>query len=295
MRLYFLSSQPAVLKIGGAYFGQVGDFEKFAEIHIGDNLFAEFIPQGALPVCFFLSENLLFSPPDGVELYLTKNGAAIFVKDYPPVDYSLRLIAQKRCETALITVFKQGETQAVIENGKDLFCAKLPKDFAPADIEEINGVYMLKSPDAICLLNAAAEILLYRKYSAYTRTENGFSLIRPLFSSLRQTAKERFRLENGGLEREEYTLLSGEREENRLIAYAFFESVLIGGDYKSFLSDELKEKADDIKGFLGEFLSVLLTDDENQVGIIKNRRKQVFEVVYYKVEIKDGKICDIHG
>ena len=38
MKIYFLSSQPCALIIGGAYFGRTGDFERFAEISLQDNL-----------------------------------------------------------------------------------------------------------------------------------------------------------------------------------------------------------------------------------------------------------------
>ena len=271
----------------------MGDFEKFADVNISDNLFAEFIPQGAMPVCFFLNEELLFSPPDGVELYLTMHGAAIYVKDFPPIDYSLRLIAQKRFESVLLTVFKQGETQAAIQSETQLFCAKLPKDFSPTELEEISGVFLLKSASALCVLSAEANILLYKAYRAYTRTESGFSIIRPLFSGMNQAAKESYRLENGKILQEEYTLLAEPKEHGHLIAYAFFESLFIGGDYTSFLSDELKEKADDVKSFVGEFLSVVVTDDERKIGVVKKRRERVFDVVYYQVDVKNGKITDI--
>ena len=126
MKLYFLSSTPCILRVGGAYFGQVGDFEKFAEITLKDNLFAEFIPQNALPVCFFLNEDLLFSPPKGVELYLTEHGAAIFVREFPPNDFSLKLIAQNRFENTLVPSFPKAKRKWRLRTEKNFFFAVLP-------------------------------------------------------------------------------------------------------------------------------------------------------------------------
>jgi hypothetical protein len=60
MKIYFLASQPCALKIGGTFFGMVNDFERFAEFSLKDNLFVEFIPENALPICFFLNESIRF-------------------------------------------------------------------------------------------------------------------------------------------------------------------------------------------------------------------------------------------
>ena len=294
MKLYFLSSTPCILRVGGAYFGQVGDFEKFAEITLKDNLFAEFIPQNALPVCFFLNEDLLFSPPKGVELYLTEHGAAIFVREFPPNDFSLKLIAQNRFENTLVTVFSQGETQVAIEDGKELFLCRLAP-FPACEILQTGGVFLLKSADLLYALNGRGEILLRKNYLAYTATDDGFSIVCPLGDSLGRRSKESYTAKNGTLSRTEYSLLSPQSEEHAPIAYAFFESVLIGGDFQAFLSDELTEKADGLKEFLGDFLSVVVTDDPFKAGVVKRRRERVFDVVYYQVETENGKITDIHN
>ena len=64
MKIYFLSSRPCALMLGGVFFGMINRFERFAEIEPKDNVFAEFIPEGALPVGFFVTEKLRFSPPE---------------------------------------------------------------------------------------------------------------------------------------------------------------------------------------------------------------------------------------
>ena len=92
MKIRFLSSVPCALTIGGEYFGITDDFERFAEISLKDNLFACFSPQNALPLGVFLNDRLFFSPPEGVEAYLLRDGAAftrgIFRRDHRK--YALR-------------------------------------------------------------------------------------------------------------------------------------------------------------------------------------------------------------
>lgn len=80
-----------------------------------------------------------------------------------------------------------------------------------------------------------------------------------------------------------------------LIPYAFFESVLIGADFSELLSDELKERAQHIKAFLGDFVSVVLTDRPNTCGLVRKKKERLFEVYYFTAEVKDGKIVDIRG
>ena len=88
MKIYFLSSRPCALMLGGVYFGMTDSFERFAEIEPKDNVFAEFIPEGALPVGFFITEKLRFSPPQGCEIYILRDGVAVYARDFPPSDFS---------------------------------------------------------------------------------------------------------------------------------------------------------------------------------------------------------------
>ena len=74
-------------------------------------------------------------------------------------------------------------------------------------------------------------------------------------------------------------------------ALALFESVLLGLDASPFLSPELE--ADALKEYLGEFRSVVMTDEEDRVGLIYPRRERVFDVRYFAVETDGGRICNI--
>ena len=63
MKIYFLSSRPCALFLDGEFAGKTDLFERFADVSPKDNVFVRFVPEGALPVSFFLTERLRFSPP----------------------------------------------------------------------------------------------------------------------------------------------------------------------------------------------------------------------------------------
>ena len=135
MKIYFLSSMPCALSFNGVHFGVTNLFERFAEISLQDNLFVEFIPQNAQPVRFFLTENIRFAPPNGCEVYLLPNALAIHARDFISLPTPLRLIAQKRHDDMLATIFQQGDIQLSIQTEKNVFIAPLPPSFTDCQID----------------------------------------------------------------------------------------------------------------------------------------------------------------
>lgn len=297
MKIYFLSARPAALKVGGAYFGVINDFEKFADVSLQDRLLVECIPQGALPVAFFLDETLPDAPPDGVDVYLLKDGAALFVREYPPSDFTLRPLLEKRASSTLVTLFRQGKLQAAIDSPKGVFVTAIPDEFERATIDVFGKYILLQTEHALLVLTDEGEILLERQAERCERTNEELSVLSPVFDSLGRRKREIFTL-GETLIRTEYSLLVPEKRktaEESLLVYAFFESVLIGADVAPFLSPEIREKTDELKSFLGEFTAVTLTNESNTVGLVKRKRERVFEVCYYTAELKNGKIVDIKG
>ena len=95
--------------------------------------------------------------------------------------------------------------------------------------------------------------------------------------------------------RQEGTEERAEKLRDELLPYAFFESVLIGADFSEMLSDELKERAEHIKAFLGDFVSVTLTNEPQTCGLVRKKKERLFELHYFTAEVKEGKIVDIRG
>lgn len=304
MKIYFLSSRPCALMLGGVYFGMTDTFERFAEIQPKDNVFVEFIPEGALPVGFFVTEKLRFSPPEHCEVYLLRDGIAVYARDFPPSDFSLKVIAQERFLNNLITVFRQGALQISLETEKGFFVSTLPSSFEPCSLRFESRLFFVEGQNALAVFNEEGKCVLSEKIISYKIENNTLIATLPLSDSRRRVAECEWALTEEGCFQTAFkirqeSINADDSEESKLrdelLPYAFFESVLIGADFTEMLSDELKGKAEHIKSFLGNFISVTLTEDANTCGLVRKKKERLYELQYFTAEVKNGKITDIRG
>lgn len=304
MKVYFLSSTPCALTLNGAYFGITDKFERFAEISFNDRIFAQFSPQNALPIGCFITQELRFSPPEGFEVYLLPDGLALYARDFPPRDFILKTYAQERNGDTLVTLFQQGELQLSIEQGNSLSVSPLPREFINAKIRFFDTLIGLETTGKLALYTRAGKCVFCEEILSYSINNDTLSATLPLSDCLGRTAKCTYEFTENTFERTAITLQqarteNGEMDEksiaNSLLPFAFFESILYGADYTPFLSDELIEKADSLRAFLGDFVAVTPTKQANVCGLVKRKAERLYEVAHYKVEITDGKISDIQG
>lgn len=297
MKIYFLSSVPCILRLGGAFFGAVDNFERFADVSLKDELFVEFIPENALPICFFLNDNIRFTPPVGCEVYLLRDGIAVYAKDFPPSDLTLRLIAQAREGNILATVFKQGKVYLSLQSGTDVYTDPLPAAFENCELSFAESLLFLRSPSSLAVYSLQGECLLLEKVLAYTVENQELSATLPLSDSKKRVAQCRWSLSPNACKQTEFLIQQTSADPvqtaDELLPYAFFESVLIGANYADFLSDDLRPRADDLASFLGDFVSVTLTEDPYTCGLIRKRAEGLFEAAYYTVKVENSKITDI--
>ena len=314
MKVYFLSSKPCILTLNGAYFGLTDTFERFIELSPKDNLFAQFTPEDGLPVCFFINEAIRFHPPKRCEVYLLKDGIAIYAKDFPPSDMTLKTIAQEREGKTLVTVFQQGDVQVSIENSNGFFLSTLPPSFESCNIAFCDNFVIFNSPEQLALFNRFGKLLLLEKVTEFKVEKNTLHATLPLSDRLRRVAKCSWEFINDGIrqtafsisqetcvhlpfdgENTELALPNSENIRDELLPYAFFESILIGADYAQLLDDTLQKKATSVKEFLGEFTSVVLTENPNVCGLVRKKGERLFEVDEFLVELNDGKISDVRA
>lgn len=304
MKTYFLSSKPCALTVNDAFFGVTDLFERFAELRLADNLFLRFSPQDALPVGFFFNENIRFQAPQGVEVYFVKDGVALYVKDFPPSDYTLRPVAQNTDGGTVVTVFIQGNPQVSIQTPTDFFNDTLPPSFTKCDVTFVDGLIFLASPTQLAVYTRQGKRALLESVREYQIQDGMLTATLPLNDALGREARCTYALSDAGLERTAFSIsqrLSKDGTQNaaaiqeELLAFAFFETVLIGGDFAAFLDEELQQKADSLRAFLGNFTAVIPTSEPNVCGLVKPVGERIFDTAYYTLTIKDGKICDITG
>ncbi len=299
MKIYFLSSQPCALTLNGVFFGVTDLFERTAEVNLSDRIYAEFSPEGSLPIGFFITERLPTTPPEGCEVYQLTDGIAVYARDFPPRDFTLRPIAQLREGEFLVTVFQQGNCQLSIESQKGFFNAYLPPSFNPCQIFLHRGLILLKGDTALGVFTPDCRQLLCEKVVDYRLEEDTLFACLPLSDSRKRTAECTWQLSENGCTLTSFTLRQPAEDSPRLptelLAFAFFESVLFKTDFAAFLSDELQLEAEQIAAFLGDFIAVTPTETPNVCGLIKRKGERLYAVERYAVTVKNDKITDVQG
>ena len=304
MKIYFLSSKPCQLTLNGVFFGLTDRFERFAEVNLADNVFAKFTPQGALPLGVFLCEELLSSPPVGFEVYLLKDGFALFAKEFPPSDFTLTPIARERFGENLITVFRQGVFQLSIQTAEGFFISTLPPSFASCKLSFHADLFFIEGQNHLAVYTKRVSCVFLEQILAFEKQGNTLNATLPLSDSLGRVAECSYILSENGLERTNFTLKQSramdgasdpQKIKNELLPYAIFESVLLGADYAELLSDELKPSATQIAEFLGDFEGVTLTNDPKTCGLVRRKAARLFELSYFTVELENNKIIDVKG
>ncbi len=298
MKIYFLSAKPCALTLNGVFYGITDTFERSADITLSDRIYAQFSPEGELPIGFFITEELRSSPPAGCDVYLVKDGIAVYAHDFPPIDFTLRLLGQKRQGELLASLFTQGKTQLSIDSPSGLFTSAMPPSFEGGTLDFQGDFVLVKGEGVLGIFNRNCKRLFWERVSAYTLEENRLHATLPLFDRLQRSAQTEWELTETECRLRSFTLRQQSEEKeppSALLAYAFFESILLKADFTPFLCDELVADAEQIRAFLGEFFSVLPTNSENECGLVRQKGERLFSVDYYSVRIEKGKIIDITG
>ena len=293
MKTYFLSSKPCALTINGAYFGVTDRFGRFAELSLKDKLFAQFTPEGGLPIAFFITEEIRFRPPRGVEVYLFKDALVLYAKEFPTADFSLKVIAQERFENTLVTLFYQGGVQLSIERDNQLFNATLPPSFENASLSKHGSFFFVENKNQLLAYDENGRCVLNEEVISYDFDGETLKATLPLFDSRQGVVECAWELNESIRQTKRSLIVKSEEIANRLLPYVFFESLLIGGNFEEYLSAELLPQKEEIKQFIGNFEKVCLTDNPHCCALLRKKKDRLFEAAYFTVEMHDGKITDV--
>ena len=297
MKIYFLSARPCALTLNKLYFGITDKFERYAEVNLADGVFAEFCAAGCLPLSFFITEELPNRPPDGCEVYRLHDGIAIYAVGFIPTDLTLRPIAQERFGKNLITLFSQGALHLSLETDEGFFISTLPPSFLNCRLSFQQDLFFVEGENTLAVFTKRGKCVLMEEISSFSVQGNELIATLPLSNRLHRSAKCRWELSQEGCEQVEFTLSqpssANDTPPDDLIAYAFFECILLRVDCTEFLSEDLLSEKEKLSEYLGNFSSVVLTHDPKTCGLVKKKAERLFEVDYFTVEIENGKITDI--
>lgn len=305
MRVYFLSYIPAILKLNGIFVGTIDGFERHIELETEDNVFAEIVPDDNLQsVNFFLNGEFFKNPPPFADVYLMDGDALVFIREYFSKDVRLKVIYQTRFCGNLVTVFSQGGVYLSVE-GREYSLTPLPLSFMNTSAEQksINGkdVLALYGGENLVIISDSGNTVFSNPAE---KADFGDMLTVTSALGTCTLAKAECDFSYDG---EKLTLVSSRTTETRplnknILQFAFFESVLTRSDYKKYLHDSIKQRADDIISYLGDFVSVAVPPEKfynfhpnlNCAGLIYPKSANLYEVKFFAVDIEDGLISNIY-
>lgn len=307
MTIYFLSARTAALKADGIYLGLIDGFEKFLECDPAARHFIEIVPDGEfLPASFILGGEFMKSPPDFADVYTGDGEAIIYIKSFEARGGGLEVIAQRRIspDGGLFTLFSEGGRIYLSFDGGQAQLYELGEKFAAATLKEddIGGhpVMIAEGDGYICIFSGEGR-LVFRNAAISYETGEKLKTVTAFATAAGCRAECVFCYDG-----EEMRLESSATQETRetgddIMHFAFFESILTRADCTKYLCDELKESADKLRGFLGEFVDVVIPHsrfylrhgDVRAAGLVYPLSRNRFAIKYYAVELEGGKICNI--
>ncbi|MGN0817858.1 MAG: hypothetical protein ACI4L9_02710 [Candidatus Coproplasma sp.] len=295
----------AALRLNGCFAGFIDLFERRAEIDACDKVLAEIIPaDNSQPLNFMLDEDFFARPPDCVDVYLMDGDALIYARKFPPKDGALKVIWQTRFCSNLVTLYSQGGVQLCCE-GESFELYDLDNAFAESVFREetIGGkpFLIVKAKDCLAAVSEHGKLALLSPAESYSCGDMLELTVKyPTCACIKAVCS----FKSDG---EKLSLADSRAEESRppdesVLHFAFFESVLARADYKKYLGEELKAKADLLPEFLGDFTAVTLPPAKfyadhgeiNAAGLVYPRGKNLFDVKYYAVEMQNGLIENVY-
>jgi len=288
MQVFFLAERKCMLRVNGMFLGLIDLFERSTELSAEDGIVCELIPlDGFLPVTFRFDEDFLLQPPPQIKLYYTKSAVAVYCCDFLRADQSLHLVRQEKIGNTQLTLTVQGTVQLYLQNDA-AHLVDLPQTFESCTVRPFGENFLLETDAAFALVTPDGKIPVLSEGKVLS-ADGSLKAEVPFHDCLGHTAICEWT--DGKLT--DCSIRIMREPTNATVALALFESVLIGADASPFLTDELAQKAHDLREFTGAFVSVVLTDDLNTIGLVYPRKKGIFDVRYYQVELENGKVSNI--
>lgn len=303
MRIYFLSAVKVALKLNGEYVGVCDLFDRYCDVDVNSGVFAEVIPEGNY-FCenFFIDQNFLNSPPDFIDLFFFRDEAAVYVKKLKNRS-GIKILSQTKFCKNLITVFEQDGVKVLCgEDGNNVF--ELAPEFSNCKITEsaVGGfpVLLLTTNERLAIISENGKVVFYNQVNDFKIGEK-LTVKKPFESCTGAYAQCEFAYDGCKFLLEKSVTEESFPPDNEILHFAFFESVLYCGNFSKYLSDELAEKAEFLKDYLGDFCDVAVPSEsffktrkiKRAVGLVYPESKNKFFVKYYSVEVDNGKICNI--
>lgn len=305
MTVYFISNFPATLQLNGIYLGMIDKFERRIDVDLSEGVMAQIIPdKNAEQLNFFINDNFLSCPPPCVDTYVSKNEAILYFKYFENKRATFDVIAQTKYCDFTVTVFNQNRTYAALD-GQTYHLISLPDGFVFKEFEthEISGSNLLfiKGLGILCVISPLGDMIFCEEVNDFScgitlKTVKKFATCRQI-----EITKE-YSFDGESLNIVNKTVKENAPLMPHTIPFAFFESVLHGGDFSKYLCEEMKAKANVLPKYLGNFVDVCVPtekfymqhDNESAVGLIYKKKPNLYDLKYFAVTTKADKITNVY-
>lgn len=310
MNIYLSTNLMSAIKINGIYKGHFFNEPKLFPLEFND--FVEIVPIGknCLPFSFIFDDNFLFSPPEKIIITDLDGGYLIRYENVIINAEEFKVIAQKKFNDLVCTIFCDGNVKLSIETNSDFYAENVIYLIENAEIDKlfINGkeflVIILYYCDYKELLifsfKDKIEKLLQKKIDKVDYT-NTLITEENLSDIAKHNIKCEWIEEKGKIIEKSRTVtchdnFNAKNLSNYVLPFAFLEEYICGGDCSAYIQDNIKQNFDKLKGYFGDFIGIMPSPsfrDINEIGLIYKLTKQKYKVEYYTFEIDDNKICNI--
>lgn len=312
MYFYFFSEYPAAVKLQGIYYGKIDRSVKFCRLSY---------PLPLVEICpltdagnyytFFPDEKFLSAPPEYLSVTDLKGGYMLRFSASAKKD-GFKILAQEKFSELSLTVFSDNGYKLSVETVNGSYIEEL--DFKPLSVTASMGVTgnagllfceFLTEKGKILQVYKTADVtlLLKKEYVEFTVFEDGFALTEKLFDIAKHKIVYYFTFDGKSVAenraKREVTADGNFCPEDLVagvIPYAFCEEFSVGGDYGYYLSDEIKENADKLGEYLGNFIGVTTPPafkEQDRVGLVYKKGERTYSVEYFLFDLEGGKIVNV--
>ncbi len=307
MQYYFCSTAECALKINGEFICVLNNSpvsvtpktsSPFIEVYPTNNGCGNFFT-------FILNQNFLNCPPDRI-MVTDLDGGYLITFTEQPNNMPFSVIKQQKYPFSIATVFTQNGYNLTIETHDDFFTQTLPV----SKIDDVEFFLLHDRVLAIGLKSKTCALLIFDLNKKITKlleiqvddfefsssintTQNYLDIAKHVKKTEWQYVDNQIKPKNVRLDKD--INFSPDTLPCDILPYAFLEELLVDGDYKSYLGEEVLKHSDKLKAYFGEYLGVCPPPSfisQDKIGLIYSDGKNKYKLKYASFNIINRKITN---
>jgi hypothetical protein len=305
MYYYFSADYTAGLKLNGKYLGLIDSSITGVSV-LDERTFIEICPINSTErtINFVLNDDFISNPPPCVKVTDLKGGYLIkLVKTYLGGEF--KVLSQQKYNDLIVTVYNENGVKISIETQKDFLIENIPTDssivnfYRPEFDSNLIAVAFRGKKTLLTIFSTADKIskVFFGLVDEFC-FEKEFITTENFLDIAKHTLKISWQFNGDSFYEKERVLecsstFNKENLNEKVLPFAFLEELMLCGDIKQYLADNLIENASKLKSFFGDYIGVMPPPSFrviNEVGLIYKQTENSYFVNYFSFEVENGKI-----